>query len=618
MIAPRVLCALALLPAVVLAQNATAQPTSGRLEASDARSAQRPNSYADRYQVQLRAGEPVFVGVESAVDTMIYVYDAAGAVVAQDDDSGEGLNPLLEFVPPREGTYLVEVTTYSAGTLGSYTLAVGSAPAVTVLSTTAGELTRRSGLSRTRPGSYAQAHTLTLDAGESRQIDVRGEIDSMVFVYGPGGATVAQDDDGGEGLNPRLRFTSSTAGDYIVEVTTYGERVTGPYTLTISEVVASDATIGVEPVLVEASASPVDTPTAGKPDAPAQPARPSSSSPAALHGGELALGSTVTSDIGDDDVHGEFGRYEAWLLDVPAGTVVVLEVTTDAGNVPSLRVQSPDGRTLAAAHWDADPHLASTWFASAAAARLLVFVASGDDVAYTLSARAVTADRAATPRAASELDVGATRTVSAVQSDGYESAPVAYFELDESSTVAVRVSGSGISDVLWGFDVVAPTGDLIENLMPLPDDSGALGIFDLPPGRHLLRASPGEYRFDVQVEVLSGVWEAGAPLRHGESAVGRLEADRLDGYATIDPRVLSDIACHPLTVEAPGSFSVAVEGVGYEPAMTVFNDLGEEAATDSYSSGTRQFVAERPGTWWVCIYGQEWDPGRGEYSVRVW
>lgn len=53
---------------------------------------------------------------------------------------------------------------------------------------------------------------------------------------GPGGNVVAQDDDGGAGLNSRIPTTSGefmlpTTGPYTVEITSYATHVTGSFTL---------------------------------------------------------------------------------------------------------------------------------------------------------------------------------------------------------------------------------------------------------------------------------------------------------------------------------------------------------------------------------------------------
>ncbi len=58
------------------------------------------------------------------------------------------------------------------------------------------------------------------------------DFDTVIFLKSPRGRFVAFDDDGGEGLNSRLVFTPATSGTYQLEVTSYGGKGKGDFTLT--------------------------------------------------------------------------------------------------------------------------------------------------------------------------------------------------------------------------------------------------------------------------------------------------------------------------------------------------------------------------------------------------
>jgi hypothetical protein len=63
----------------------------------------------------------------SGFDTFLYLIGTAGQVIAYDDDGGGGTNSRMPagaglFTLPSSGTYMIEVTTYSPGAGGSYTL----------------------------------------------------------------------------------------------------------------------------------------------------------------------------------------------------------------------------------------------------------------------------------------------------------------------------------------------------------------------------------------------------------------------------------------------------------------------------------------------------------------
>lgn len=68
----------------------------------------------------------------------------------------------------------------------------------------------------------ARVYRLELDAGASVQIDLRSEnFDAYLFLVDEFGIAVAIDDDGGEGLNSRIHYTSSTGGTYRILATRF-------------------------------------------------------------------------------------------------------------------------------------------------------------------------------------------------------------------------------------------------------------------------------------------------------------------------------------------------------------------------------------------------------------
>lgn len=86
----------------------------------------RPARYLDNYPLAVPAGTSVVVDLRStAFDPSLYVYDVAqGAcsLVADDDDSGDGLNASLA-ITLGSGVYHVVATTYGQLATGAYTLA---------------------------------------------------------------------------------------------------------------------------------------------------------------------------------------------------------------------------------------------------------------------------------------------------------------------------------------------------------------------------------------------------------------------------------------------------------------------------------------------------------------
>jgi hypothetical protein len=117
------------LPAVVSRPTATEaaawQVYEGRLASGDA---QDGGMWFDDYQIVLEPGHRALISAESAAfDTLLKVYDAGrrgGEPIATDDDTGGGLNAFLVLAPPEGGSFVIRVTSFSAGAGGAYRLRV--------------------------------------------------------------------------------------------------------------------------------------------------------------------------------------------------------------------------------------------------------------------------------------------------------------------------------------------------------------------------------------------------------------------------------------------------------------------------------------------------------------
>src|SRR5689334_8441713 len=85
----------------------------------------------------------------------------------------------------------------------------------------------------------APGQTLQLDAIPAPR--AADGLDLLLKVYDAGGQVVAQDDDGGGGLNPRVTLTSQAGGLYRVEVDVLGEG--GAFSLLARESVVVPETV---------------------------------------------------------------------------------------------------------------------------------------------------------------------------------------------------------------------------------------------------------------------------------------------------------------------------------------------------------------------------------------
>jgi serine protease Do len=77
------------------------------------------------FSVQLQAGKSYVIELESqTLDSYLYLFDGKNALLAQDDDSGGGVNSRIVFKAPRDGVYHLVATTLSGTDTGEFTLKV--------------------------------------------------------------------------------------------------------------------------------------------------------------------------------------------------------------------------------------------------------------------------------------------------------------------------------------------------------------------------------------------------------------------------------------------------------------------------------------------------------------
>ncbi|MXY01367.1 MAG: hypothetical protein F4064_09880 [Acidimicrobiales bacterium] len=211
----------------------------------------------DWFKVELEAGKAYLVdlmGAQSGDGTLrdpylAGIHNASGRRVSgtSDDDSGEGTNSRVRFVPASNGTFYVAAR--GAGDrIGTYTVAVAQQPddlgadtstagAVTVGGTAEGEIEAE--------GDH-DWFAVTLAANKRYRFDVKGKqlyqslngtlvnpyIDSL---YRSDGTRIAGThiNDGGSYWDARVDFTAPAAGVYYLSAGGYGE---GTYTVAVTDI----------------------------------------------------------------------------------------------------------------------------------------------------------------------------------------------------------------------------------------------------------------------------------------------------------------------------------------------------------------------------------------------
>ncbi len=225
---------------------AVGQQVTGELTTADPVSRRRNAPY-QVWTFDGRRGQRLTIDViSSEFDTYVTLRDDIGMSLGSDDDSGDEQNARLRTVLPRDGRYRVVVTAFSESGRGRYTLSLTGweAPQVpapgAITAIAAGESRQgmlEPGDSVAADGPYEDRWTVTARAGQRLRVDLSStDFDSYLLLFGPDGAKLGQDDDGGEGTNASLGFRAATAGTYTIVATSLSDEPrAGVYGLSLTE-----------------------------------------------------------------------------------------------------------------------------------------------------------------------------------------------------------------------------------------------------------------------------------------------------------------------------------------------------------------------------------------------
>lgn len=205
----------------------------------------------DWFAIELTAGQTYtfeLVGGTLA-DPYLYLFDNSGAIVAADDDSGDGLNSSLTFVADgRSGTYYLSAEAYATTDTGTYTLSAtgtaGNAGDLADNPSTTGSLDAVAGVVSQSLEEIGDRDWFRIDltAGSSYEFSLEGAgtttslRDPFLYLYDGSGNLIGSDDDGGEGLFSMLSFDADTAGTYFLGAGAYGDGLEGDYVIRSTQI----------------------------------------------------------------------------------------------------------------------------------------------------------------------------------------------------------------------------------------------------------------------------------------------------------------------------------------------------------------------------------------------
>ena len=221
------------------------------------------------------AGTHVVVTLTSDdFDTYLVLLDSAGNVLAEDDDSAEGVNSQLEFTLAEDGDYTIIATSLreflsdgASFEAGNFTLmlAVGEAPPATPtpvppVATPEAEITGLISVGETVAGTVTEdvpSHTYIFNANAGERVIitlVSDDFDTFLTLLDVHGDELQTDDDSAGNLDSRIGpIELPEDGTYTIVAASYGQAngriaALGAYTLSLED--------GDSPVVVVAEPPP--------------------------------------------------------------------------------------------------------------------------------------------------------------------------------------------------------------------------------------------------------------------------------------------------------------------------------------------------------------------------
>ncbi len=215
----------------------------------------------DWFRVDVEAGKFYQIDLEGAPtvrgtlpDPLLLVYDGFGSRFAGDDDSGTETNSRAFFAGIAAGTYYVQVQDLSGEDTGTYRLSVTELETRTMegdtdfpadITTTGVVEVGGSAMGSIDPVGETDWFRVVLEIDRAYVFDLEGSHTGAGTLPNPhlqlfdytGTSLLLNDNDGGEGLNSRLRYTANANGIHYLGAGSLGltDLDKGTYTLRVAE-----------------------------------------------------------------------------------------------------------------------------------------------------------------------------------------------------------------------------------------------------------------------------------------------------------------------------------------------------------------------------------------------
>ena len=201
------------------------------------------NSFCKTYTFKMEKDKAYQIELQSNnFRPYLRLENSKGAQVGADFDRFGNQSAVLMHRPNVTEDYTIVVTSLNANAQGKFTMTVkeltGDEGKPIALKLVKGAVKHEGNIERTDikyEGKIAKSYTVKFEKGSTYQIDHMAKFDAYLYLIGPDGRVLAQDDDGGDGLNSRIIHKADATGDYRVIATSLGGSNIGAYTFQIRQ-----------------------------------------------------------------------------------------------------------------------------------------------------------------------------------------------------------------------------------------------------------------------------------------------------------------------------------------------------------------------------------------------
>ena len=198
--------------------------------------------FVDTYTYRWQAGQRVRIELSStAFDGYLVLVPPKGDQIENDDaEDDDSTRSVIETDLTESGTYEVLVTSFEEGETGDYTLRVSASPArrsTTAITTLAFGETRDEELTpddRLLDERYVDVYAFSARAGERIAVEMTSNaLDTYLTLFTPDGNEIENDDANGDNHRSEIALTLRETGQYRLLASSYGDRQSGRYRLTL-------------------------------------------------------------------------------------------------------------------------------------------------------------------------------------------------------------------------------------------------------------------------------------------------------------------------------------------------------------------------------------------------